>query len=158
MRTPDRTVSVVLVGLQGAGKSTLARGFFGDTHVRVNLDMLRTRHREAALVEACVATSTPFVVDNTNLGPGERRRYLDAARDRAVLVAVWVDTPLETALARNELRVGKARVPDHVIVRAHRRLQPPRHDEGFRDVWCVRDEGTRWERIGMDVPRDPHSR
>lgn len=151
MQAPDRSVSIVLVGLQGAGKSTLARGFFGDTHVRLNLDMLKTRHREGLMLEACLASKTAFVVDNTNLTREERSRYTVAARDRASLVAVWIDTPLEVALARNALREGKACVPDHVIVGAHRRIEPPSHVEGFVAVWRLRDDGQRWELLPTDA-------
>lgn len=147
MDAPDRSFSVVLVGLQGAGKSTLARGFFGDTHVRLNLDMLRTRFREASMLEACLASRTAFVVDNTNLTPEERARYTEAARGRATLVAIWVDTPLEAALARNATRVGDARVPEHVIVGAQRRLLPPRHAEGFEAVWRFRSDVLSWELV-----------
>ena len=43
----DGTVeAVIFVGLQGSGKSTFYRERFFDTHVRLSLDMLKTRHRE----------------------------------------------------------------------------------------------------------------
>jgi predicted kinase len=34
--------AVLLVGIQGAGKSTFYQQRFFDTHVRINLDMLKT--------------------------------------------------------------------------------------------------------------------
>ena len=39
---------ILLVGAPGAGKSTFARRFH-DSHLRINLDMLRTCHRERGL-------------------------------------------------------------------------------------------------------------
>ena len=39
--------AVILCGLQGAGKTTLYRDRFLATHVRISLDLLRTRAREA---------------------------------------------------------------------------------------------------------------
>jgi hypothetical protein len=42
--------AVIFVGLQGAGKSSFYRERFFDTHLRLSLDMLRTRHRERLLV------------------------------------------------------------------------------------------------------------
>jgi hypothetical protein len=57
---------ILLIGGQGAGKSTFYRERFFDTHVRVNLDMLKTRHRERLLVEACLRMKQKFVMDNTN--------------------------------------------------------------------------------------------
>jgi predicted kinase len=44
--------AVIFVGIQGTGKSTFYKERFFDTHVRINLDMLKTRHREKLLVQA----------------------------------------------------------------------------------------------------------
>jgi hypothetical protein len=45
--------AVILVGIQAAGKSTFYRERFA-THVRVSLDLLRTRHREHSLLAWCL--------------------------------------------------------------------------------------------------------
>ena len=37
---------IIFIGLQAAGKSTFYKKNFSDIHIRINLDMLRTRHRE----------------------------------------------------------------------------------------------------------------
>jgi hypothetical protein len=37
--------AVIYIGLQGAGKSTFCRERLFHTHVRLSLDMLKTRHR-----------------------------------------------------------------------------------------------------------------
>jgi len=63
---PARPEMILLIGLQGSGKSTFYREYFFATHVRINLDMLRTRHRETLLLDACLTGGIPFVVDNTN--------------------------------------------------------------------------------------------
>ena len=44
--------AIVLCGVQGSGKTTLYRDRFLATHVRVSMDLLRTRHREAAFLRA----------------------------------------------------------------------------------------------------------
>ena len=61
------------MGIQGAGKSTFFKERFFDTHVRINLDMLKTRHREAILLDACIRAKQRFVVDNTNVRPSSVR-------------------------------------------------------------------------------------
>ena len=66
--------AVIFVGLQGAGKSTFYKERFFATHLRINLDMLKTRHRERRLLQLCVETRQPFVVDNTNVLTTERER------------------------------------------------------------------------------------
>ena len=43
--------AVVFVGLQGSGKSSFFRERFFATHVRVSLDLLRTRNRENRILE-----------------------------------------------------------------------------------------------------------
>ena len=45
---------VLFIGLQASGKSSFYRERFFGTHVRVNLDMLKTRNRESLLVTACL--------------------------------------------------------------------------------------------------------
>ena len=64
--------AVILVGLQGAGQSSFYRERFFATHVRISLDLLKTRHRERRLLQACVETGQRFVVDNTNPTRAER--------------------------------------------------------------------------------------
>lgn len=67
---------IILIGLQGSGKSTFSAQRFTDTHIRLNLDMLKTRHREHLLFEACLAAKQPMVIDNTNPTPEDRARYM----------------------------------------------------------------------------------
>ena len=45
--------AVIFSGLQGAGKSSFYLARFFTTHVRINLDMLKTRRRERMLLDAC---------------------------------------------------------------------------------------------------------
>lgn len=130
---------VLFSGIQASGKSTLFKARFVDTHLRINLDMLRTRHRERLLVDACLRAKQPFVVENTNLNPEERARYLMPARAegfRLVGYRLWID--LEMALARNIRRERRRPVPEKAVRSAHRRWIPPNWDEGFDalfDVW-----------------------
>ncbi|MEI7436004.1 MAG: AAA family ATPase [bacterium] len=42
-----KTDLVLLIGIQAAGKTTFSQRLLPDTHVRVNLDTLRNRTREA---------------------------------------------------------------------------------------------------------------
>src|SRR4026208_1577509 len=68
--------AVVRGGVQGSGKTTLYRDRWLETHVRVAMDLLRTRARERAFLELCLSTRQPFVVDATNPTPADRRRYV----------------------------------------------------------------------------------
>ena len=69
--------AVILIGLQGCGKSSFAKERFFHSHVRISLDLLKTRHREQLLLDACLATDQRFVVDNTNPTVAARLKYID---------------------------------------------------------------------------------
>src|SRR5437899_12978378 len=100
--------AVIFVGVQGSGKTTFYRERFFDTHVRINLDMLRTRHREQLLLAACLAAKQPFVIDNTNPTPPDRAHYIVAAREAGFrVIAYFVETSLQVAIGHNNQRVRK---------------------------------------------------
>jgi predicted kinase len=128
--------AVVLCGVQGSGKTTLYRDRFLDTHVRVSMDLLRTRNREAEFVRVCLETGQRFVVDNTNPTPADRRRYVEPARVAGFkVVGYLVEIDAAEALGRNAERAGKARVPVAGVVGTSRRLQRPTLEEGFDELW-----------------------
>ncbi|MEM6487611.1 MAG: AAA family ATPase [Pseudomonadota bacterium] len=134
---------VVFVGLQGAGKSSLYARRFADTHLRINLDMLRTRRREDAVLAACLATGQRCVIDNTNPAPADRAPYLArAAAARFTAVAYWFDVPFETCRARNAGRRGRARGADKGLAATAARLVPPNLAEGFAAVHTVDAAGA----------------
>jgi predicted kinase len=130
--------AVIFVGVQGSGKSTFYRERFFDTHVRINLDMLRTRHREQILLAACLTAKQPFVIDNTNPLPGDRARYIGPAREAGFrVVAYFFETSLQEAIRRNNQRAGKQKIPIPAIAGTLRKLQPPTLEEGFDAVYRV---------------------
>jgi predicted kinase len=100
--------AVIFVGIQGAGKSTFYRERFFDTHVRINLDMLKTRHREQLLLQACLAAQQPFVVDNTNPSKEERRRYIAPAQAAGFKIIGYFFPP-EIAASQQRKRFWEAR-------------------------------------------------
>src|SRR5215217_8106715 len=105
--------AVIFVGIQGAGKSTFYKQRFVDTHIRLNLDMLRTRFRENLLFEACLEAKQKFVVDNTNLSRTERERYIVRTKIYGFkIVGYYFQTNLAKAIERNNRREGKAKIPE----------------------------------------------
>ena len=130
--------AIIFVGIQATGKSTFYRRRFFDTHVRINLDMLRTRHRERILLRACIDAKQPFVIDNTNTLLAERARYIAPARAAGFrIVGYYFQSSLHVALERNRQRSGNALIPDKGVVMMYRRLQQPRFDEGFDHLYYV---------------------
>ncbi|HWQ56303.1 MAG TPA: AAA family ATPase [Bryobacteraceae bacterium] len=131
--------AVLFVGIQGAGKSTFYRERFFDTHVRISLDMLRTRTRERILFEACLRAQQPFVVDNTNVLASERAVYIVPARAAGFRVTGYFFVPdARGSIARNQAREGRQAIPVRGVLGTLKRLQPPRLEEGFHALYLVR--------------------
>jgi predicted kinase len=135
--------ALIFVGLQGAGKTSFYRERFFDTHVRLSLDMLKTRHRERLLLEACVATRQRFVVDNTNATREERRVYIEPARQAGFrVVGFYFQSRVEDCARRNELRAAAQQVPLRGILGTAGRLEIPSLTEGFEELYFVRIDGN----------------
>jgi len=138
--------AVIFAGLQGAGKSTFYRERFFTTHVRINLDMLRTRHRERRFLQVCLETRQPFVVDNTNPTRADRQVYIEATKQAGFrIVGYYFQSRVEDCKRRNEQRPVDERIPLKGLLGAAGRLQIPARDEGFDELYYVRiDEGNQF--------------
>jgi len=159
IEVPDPSL-IVLIGAAGAGKSTFAARRFADGEV-LSSDRFRAMvsgneadqgatnaafsrlHRE---LTRRLAAGTLTVVDATSLEPSSRRTLLARAAAAGVpAIAIVLDLPAETVLARNAAR--SSRVVDDTIVRHHlARLRdsldgptPPLLHEGFAQVVVLRD-------------------
>ncbi len=129
--------AIVFTGLQGSGKSSFYKERFFSTHVRISLDLMRTRNRERQFLMACLKTEQRFVVDNTNPTREERAKYIQTATEaRFHVVGYYFRSKVEECLQRNELRTDK--VPDVAILSTAKKLELPAFDEGFDELWYVR--------------------
>lgn len=167
----DREV-VLIVGLPGAGKSTLARQLEGEGYERLNRDDAGGRLADLlpVLDARLAAGARRVVLDNTYLTRAARAAVLRTAKARHVNVrCVWLTTSVEDAqinavnrmlaayhrlLTPDELNKTGSRDPaifgPGAQFRAQRTFEAPRPDEGFArvdEVAFVRraapDAGTR---------------
>ena len=130
--------AVLFIGIQAVGKSTFYTERFFATHVRINLEMLKTRHRELLLLQACIAAKQPFVVDNTNILRRDRARYIDSAKPVGFrIVGYYFQSRLKDALLRNSQRSGKANIPEKGVLAKYQRLELPSYSEGFDQLYYV---------------------
>ncbi len=130
--------AVIFVGIQAVGKSSFYKERFFDSHVRINLDMLKTRHREDILLRACIVAQQSFVVDNTNVTVRDRARYISLAKSAGFRAAgYYFPTKLQDALARNRQRSLMKPIPDLGVIAKYGSLQPPTLDEGFDVLYTV---------------------
>jgi predicted kinase len=130
--------AVIFIGIQGSGKSSFYKERFFNTHVRINLDMLKTKHRQQLLLAACIEAGQPFVVDNTNVTAEARAYFIAAAKAAGFhVVGYYFRSDVKAALLRNSQRVGAARVPDKALLGTYKRLQLPSGGEGYDALFYV---------------------
>ncbi|MBI1452686.1 MULTISPECIES: ATP-binding protein [Acinetobacter] len=130
---------IIFSGVQASGKSTFYKQYFYTTHLRLNLDMLKTRHRENILFEAALASKTKLVIDNTNPDRESRARYIQRAIDAGFeVIAYYFETDLDSTLARNRLRQGKANIPEAGVRATYKKIQVPQCNEGFTEIFKVK--------------------
>lgn len=134
---------VIMVGLPGAGKSTYARRRY-PAYEYVSKDACppsarNKQARQDAALRAALAGGRSVVVDNTHPTPVERATVIAVARAfGARVIGIYVDATPRQAVARNEQRSGRGKVPKVAIFTCAKRLVPPTIDEGFDELVTVR--------------------
>ncbi|MFE4356113.1 AAA family ATPase [Kitasatospora sp. NPDC056800] len=155
--TPDSVLApiepgdlVVMIGCAASGKSSLLSDI--PAHQIISLDRLRAVASEpgdqASTADAVLLQhqilgmrlrrKKTSIVDNTSVEKLHRLQLVELARQHGRrVVAVWVDAPLPTCLARNARRPDRERVPEdilrwqHAMARAARQTLP---GEGFDEI------------------------
>lgn len=132
---------VILVGLQGSGKSSFFHSRLAATHVHVSKDSIRARHkglRQRELIEAALRAGRSVVADNTHPRVEDRLALVEIGRALgARIVGYYFDSPLAECLARNRSREGRGRVPDVALYVTSRKLQEPTWEEGYDKLHVV---------------------
>lgn len=130
---------IIFTGVQASGKSSFYLLNLHQSHLRINLDMLKTRHRENIIFEACLASKTKMVIDNTNPTRDDRARYIQRAKDAGFeVISYYFETDLSSTLERNSYRKGKANIPEVGIRATYKKLETPILDEGFDAIFKVK--------------------
>ena len=134
---------IVFCGIQATGKSTYYQQHFFHSHVRISLDLLRTRHRERRLLQVCLETQMRCVIDNTNPTRAERAVYIEAGRAAGFeVVGYFFQSIAADALQRNRERPLERQVPDKGIRATRNRLELPPRAEGFDRLYFVGATGN----------------
>lgn len=129
---------ILFIGIPGSGKSTFYQQHFFHTHVRVNLDMLRTRNRENRMLHFCFNTLQPLVVDNTNVSIADRKKYIqEAIANRFRIIGYYFEASLEACLQRNAKRTGRQLISERGLKAKFYQLQKPSYAEGFDELYTV---------------------
>ncbi len=135
--------AVIFCGIQATGKTTFFKERFFKTHIRISLDQLNTRNKEFRFIETCIHTSHPFVIDNTNPSLEERAKYIAIAKaNKFKVIGYYFQSKMAGALARNNQRSGKEKIPELGIKGTFRRMSLPNMDEGFDELYYVTAENN----------------
>ncbi|CAM4041712.1 AAA family ATPase [Saccharibacillus endophyticus] len=130
---------IIFMGIQATGKSTFYKERYVDTHLRLNMDMLKTRYREKLLLQALLESKQPFVVDNTNPLPEDRFTYIEEAKKhRFSVVGFYFEPDYAESIRRNAQRSGKSVVREIGIQSVMKKLTVPSFAEGFDELYRVR--------------------
>lgn len=156
-------VLILLIGLPGSGKSTVANSLTTPDAFLISTDAIRAqlfgdeaiqgswlriwlevrRQFQEAVSKIVQGQAMLAVYDATNVVRKQRRQTIALARKVGFseIVGLWINTPLPICLERNRSR--DRQVPEAVILRMHRRLQgaPPTLEEGL-DRLIVCQPGT----------------
>ncbi|HYD62044.1 MAG TPA: AAA family ATPase [Noviherbaspirillum sp.] len=141
---------LLFIGIQASGKTTFYLRHFFETHVRISMDLLKSRHRELLFIQTCLASGQRFVVDNTNPTLEERARYISLAKRARFRVTGYFFEPDPAASSeRNELRTKKHRIPPAGLFGTLKRLERPGFDEGFDELFRVKASGGVFDVVRM---------
>jgi predicted kinase len=141
---------VVFVGLQASGKSTFFHERFAQTHQHVSKDLFphnrNKNRRQEHLLRAALSAGRSVVVDNTNPTLEDRRPLVRLGHEYgAKVIGYFFEESVRECIRRNEMREGKARVPDVAIYSTAKKLVAPSIEEGFDELLCVRLNDSAFE-------------
>lgn len=127
---------IIFIGLQASGKSSFFLESFYETHIRLNMDMLKTRHRENILLNACIEGKQKLVIDNTNPTIEERKKYIQAfKKGHFKVVGYYFESRIKDCLKRNSKRSKK--IPEIGIKATFNKIEIPSYKEGFDELFYV---------------------
>ena len=155
----------LLAGIPGAGKTTWIanhKHFFAEDYKVVSRDKIRFElldtygdangyfsnekevwERYVAEAKISLNDNTDTILDATHINEASRGKILRAIgsylKDVEVNIIV-INVTLGTALERNEMREGRAHVPESAIRRMASQMTLPSLEEGFDHIYIYEEE------------------
>lgn len=139
----------IMIGVPGSGKTTFAEAQPKKIHISrdtIRFSLLNEHDNYFAKEKEVYKTfvnkinfhinnGEDVIADATHLNPKSRYKLLNQLhinRHKTNIIAIYVNTPIEACLERNNLRKGtKTYVPPNEIYNMYARLEPPTYNEPF---------------------------
>ena len=147
----DSPTLYILIGVPGCGKSTYAEELYQKSERGVALVSSDQIRKSLYGNESCqdnpkkvfeiahnviknqLSVGRDVIFDATNIYAKDRmnliRKVCFEVKQPVRFIAIYLDTPIETCIARQELRERK--VPTKVIEKMNRQMEKPTFQEGF---------------------------
>jgi predicted kinase len=148
---------IMMVGIPGSGKSTWIKNNFPDitpvSRDEIRFELLDERGGDYfdyedevfdkfihQIIGSLIADEVT-IADATHLNKKSRARVLNkVAKFADEIEAIVLNTDLETAIERNDLREGRAKVPRGVIRSMYFSMEMPEEAEGFNKITIIKEE------------------
>ena len=130
----------MMIGIAGCGKTTFCKKIL-PSHKRISLDEIieYVRPKEYELIEENLQHGNSIVIDDTNLTREIRRgHFIRIEKYNPRIVAVFFDYFISRIQMQNSKR--ERQVPDDVLLRMKKQLEPPSVDEGFDYIQTLHDD------------------
>lgn len=144
----------LLMGAPGSGKSTFIKNHLSLTDKYVSRDEIRFSmvseteeyfSKEKEVFKEYVKRinegleNYDVFADATHITAASRNKLLRAITTKPTSIEIiWIKTPLDMAIERNERRKGtRAYVPVEVIRRMYNQIEKPEFEEGFDKIYIV---------------------
>jgi predicted kinase len=145
---------LILVGIPGSGKSTVAKKFQemypDDKYTVINQDLLGSRQKCLDLMHDLLEQGKSVIIDRCNVNEEQRSHWIQAALYHGVktITGIVLEVDSEEALARIHLRQDHPTIKldmeldkkREIVSKFYNTYQPPRLSEGFSSVTFVRNQ------------------
>jgi len=127
---------VIMIGIQGSGKSTIAKTKFSDSYEIISGDIFKTPAKMIKEAKKHVSNKS-IIFDATNGTKKRRKLFIDFAEKYNLPVkCVWVDRTLEVALEQVKEREknGGPHVSKIALYVFRKKFEEPTKDEGLNVI------------------------
>lgn len=151
---------VLMMGIPGSGKSTIATRLATKKDIYISRDKIRFSllkdgedyfSKERLVLKTFInninkAIETNkyrfIIADATHLSTSSRGKILNHLTTKPKNIFIlYIDTPLEIALNRNEGRTERAYVPPQQIIKMYNSIEMPKKEEGISAVFVLDEHG-----------------